>query len=202
MPVYYTQATLEADSALPEDRTVNTWDVSIPGLDPETELASWHDALFTFYDAFDNYLSVNLSGLLTLKSYARADTPPRVPVLSESTTITPAVGALPPEVALCMSFQGEKISGVNQARRRGRVYLGPFSYGANDTGTGKPIAGLLTAVQAAGAALLATSGTSTWSWGVWSTVNNSDTQVVDGWVDNAWDTQRRRGIRPTSRATF
>jgi hypothetical protein len=37
---------------------------------------------------------------------------------------------------------------------------------------------------------------------VWSPSNGDAVPVTDGWVDNAWDTQRRRGIDRTARSTW
>jgi len=41
-----------------------------------------------------------------------------------------------------------------------------------------------------------------WTWVVYSTVDNAMYPVDNGWVDNSWDTQRRRGVKPTARYTF
>jgi len=39
-------------------------------------------------------------------------------------------------------------------------------------------------------------------WIVYSTVDQAGHEVIGGWVDNAWDIQRRRGELSTSRLTF
>jgi hypothetical protein len=42
-----------------------------------------------------------------------------------------------------------------------------------------------------------------WTWIVVSEVAGlNDVIVTNGWVDNAFDIQRRRGVTPTSRSTF
>jgi hypothetical protein len=41
-----------------------------------------------------------------------------------------------------------------------------------------------------------------WDWVVYSPTDDAYHEVANGWVDNAWDTQRRRGYKPTSRTTF
>ena len=38
--------------------------------------------------------------------------------------------------------------------------------------------------------------------GVWSVANNDLVLANDGWVDNSWDTQRRRGLDTTARTTW
>jgi hypothetical protein len=39
----------------------------------------------------------------------------------------------------------------------------------------------------------------TWSLAVYSVADAVAREVTNGWVDNAWDTQRRRGIDATAR---
>jgi hypothetical protein len=40
------------------------------------------------------------------------------------------------------------------------------------------------------------------TWSVWSEANQTASPVRDGWVDDAWDTQRRRGLDSSARTTF
>ena len=99
------------------------------------------------------------------------------------------------------------------SRRRGRIYLGPLAAVAADSSTGRPNTSFVTAIKNAAAAYLAsvtTDGTFTWvvhshttgaSPGTYDETGNSVT-VNQGWVDNAWDTQRRRGMAPTTRSAF
>lgn len=98
-----------------------------------------------------------------------------------------------------MSYEGEKVSGQKQARRRNRVYLGPFR-GAVLGLDGRPTPTLVTNVKNAGAGLKAASDASVnWEWVVYS---NTDKQIMAPkhlWVDDAWDTQRRRGLSPSRR---
>jgi len=82
------------------------------------------------------------------------------------------------------------------------VYLPFFGETGNDT-DGRPTPAMVTALAAAGGALLtASTAAATWAWLTYSTVAPGYTQVVNGWVDNEWDTQRRRGRAATSRTTF
>jgi hypothetical protein len=39
-----------------------------------------------------------------------------------------------------------------------------------------------------------------WDWVVYSPTNSNQYVAHDAWVDNAWDTQRRRGLPPNSRS--
>ena len=139
------------------------------------------------------------------KIYDTADPEPRAPILEGSWNFSAAIvnNPMPPEVAICLSFQGSKISGQPQSRRRGRVYL-PFIQLSGGGADGRPTAGVVTAAVNAGASLLAASvAATTWSWVVASSYTPADGAIVqNGWVDNEWDTQRRRGRVSTARTTF
>lgn len=117
-------------------------------------------------------------------------------------TTAPSGTALPDEVAICLSFQGQRTAGLPQARRRGRIYFGPLRTTAA-TGN-RPsttlISTLATAAATFGAQVSALGAG--YAWGVWSPSDQELVEISDGWVDNAFDTQRRRGVATTSRTTF
>jgi hypothetical protein len=139
-----------------------------------------------------------------VKMYDMEDPEPRRPFLEfeENFTSDPADTMLPSQVSLCLSYQGAAVSGTSQARRRGRTYFGPFA-GDQGATTGRPAAGLVTAMQVFGAGLLSDSATSdNYEWVVYSRVNDAPVPIVGGWVDNAWDIQRRRQLDATERTTF
>lgn len=189
-------------SGVAEDASVNVWH-SIS--DDDVEAAGFADLLVTFYQAIDTHFSALLSvaaNACTVTTYDLADPTPRVPIDVQSFTIVTGALQLPPEVALCLSFQGIRISGLPQARRRGRVYLGPLADNAQDTG-GRPTGTVISAVVAAADALLGGSvqGTSG-IWAVYSPTNDQTVPVNNGWVDNEFDTIRDRGRRATARTTF
>lgn len=134
---------------------------------------------------------------------------------------------LPSEVALCMSFRGDYGLALEEAaddadadsaperprsRRRGRIFEGPFGTDAIAVGTpGRPHANLIAALVDYGDRL-ADIGTQGFAFGldlrwvvksgayVGAAVTTHDVSSV--WVDNEWDTQRRRGIRATARTTI
>jgi len=133
---------------------------------------------------------------------------------------------MPNEVASCLSFEGLVASGVNRRRNRGRVYLGPLAAAAG-TQTGadlRPNVTFRNAVTgAANTHLMPIPGTTsaqTIEWCVFSRSNAlglaigepppltepnyNESQlaigyrtVIRAWIDDAFDTQRRRGLRPT-----
>jgi len=41
-----------------------------------------------------------------------------------------------------------------------------------------------------------------WDWVVYSPTNGNTVNVDNGWVDNAFDTQRRRGLAVTARTNW
>lgn len=126
------------------------------------------------------------------------------PVLGEYTV--PATQARAPsgmgnrDVALCLSFFGTR----NLPRQRGRIFLGPI------LGTH---AGSLTPSSSDTSAILALApvfhgfqvnvpdpGTNTdVDWVVHSVAGNASWKVTNGWCDNEWDTQRRRGLKADTR---
>lgn len=137
------------------------------------------------------------------------------PVASRNFTPDAAVEttSLPQEVSLCLSFRGN-YGGVDEidpeappgpagdlhprARRRGRVYLGPWNALQNDDG--RPLASLQQCIADAAFRLEDTSGPGgAGNWCVWSRKNVALYPVTTAHVDNAWDTQRRRGRAATSR---
>lgn len=202
MPNYRHVVRLPFTSGLPEDIAVNVWHSD--GTD-EAEAVAFSTALITFYNAIDGLLSNQLSttaGAATVTAYALADSEPRAPIDTQTFTITPNASTLPLEVALCLSFQGTRISGQPQARRRGRVYLGPLG-GIQDSNTGRPSsANITTLVNAADALLTTSQGAGVAEWSVYSPTLDSTIPVDNGWIDNEFDTVRRRGRTRTSRTLF
>jgi hypothetical protein len=179
------------------------------GIDTTTEDPDF-DALTTAFQTF--YRDMQSSNIISdriaasgheVKYYAMPGLLPNYPTEIDTFNFVSAPGGdtLPEEVALVLSMQGEKVSGFPQNRRRGRVYIGPISTNCNVDG--RPTAITLTNLTDAAATL--------WDdikqivghhWSVWSTVDQDMVHITDGWVDNSFDTQRRRGVQVTSRTTW
>lgn len=136
--------------------------------------------------------------------YDLSQPPPRAPLsidfgIPASATVT----TVPTEVSAVLSFQGDRVSGVPQSRRRGRIYLGglgtgwiqPSSSSAFPTLSGTPIATLGTAAETLRDAAI-TAGA---RWSVWSPTDQEAVFVTNGWVDNGPDTQRRRSVESSNR---
>lgn len=202
------QAVFGHTSGLPEDRTVNNFGFI------------YADATYTFQEACDNIAEFGLDPFYTslgtaagtLRSYMAKEltsleyrfydlsvAPPRFPYIVPSATWSapPAGTSIPSEVALCLSF----VAGFNLPRRRGRIYLGPLNDQAFAL-NGRPEAALISDLAAKGDDLLAYSTFPDLFQVVISPTAQAAEQVTGGWVDNAFDTQRRRGVAPTSRTTY
>jgi hypothetical protein len=200
MPPYAVQCSLPFVTGLPADVATNTFhfDAATVG-----DLEDVDGALRAFYEGFTGVLSPRLNGHLRIRAYDLNDPEPRVPVWDNDDTLS-ALGAtaMPEQVALVMSFQRPVVSGSPQAQRRNRVFLGPFAVAANDAATARPTVGTLTNIRVAGETLLASSiAAPNWDWIVYSPVGGVGA-VDNGWVDNRWDTQRRRLEKALNRLTF
>lgn len=163
----------------------------------------------------------------TLEASGR-ETPTGVPVFSDlgAAGAIAAIGKassanLPNEVAVCVSYQGTPAPGFEQSRRRGRIYVGPLNNGAKSEGADGPrpsatfrtIAGeaysRLTADIDPNAEAVVYSRPFAGRAAV-ERVDRPDlpalaprpavTVGIDQiWVDDEFDTQRRRGLRRTGR---
>jgi hypothetical protein len=200
---YYTaQLTIPTADNVAENYATNTLHFFA---NDDTVLPTISTAIKTAYGFFNPQISnMARSSNWQIKWYDDVDPIPRAPVLTDTFTVSGLSGAagLPPEVALCVSFQGAQESGVRQARKRGRVYLPFLIAGANDT-TGRPSSACMTAAVALGNSLLdASTGAATWHWVSFSKVAPGYAEILNGWVDNEFDTQRRRGRKATARTVF
>lgn len=216
--VYRAQMEFAHDSGLPRDRVTNVFHFAttqVAGID----FPNIRDMLVEFYDdpaggasSIFDFVSEQLTRDYELNVYHLTDPLPRVPVASFTGVLTSASAAqaLPSEVAFVTSWAAAPISGVPPARLRGRTYLGPLNIGALAAADGTPAAAFITTVVAASDRLASAADASvTWDMVVYSTTlpggpgdGARANKVVSGWVDNAFDTQRRRGEGATARTTW
>lgn len=216
MPLLRCQVVIPYRTALPEDVAVNTFHFEAVDTG-ETVLGEILGRLAEFYNVtvagIGDKLTTILSGELAitgtrLKIYDLSDPEPRPPIFDESLGIsgTPtSTTNLPAEVALCTSYAASPEAGTVAARRRGRIYLGPFCATASGTAHGtnpaRPSTGVITGVVAATKRLCGENSSGI-KWVVYSRANDDAVEVRRGWVDNAFDTQRRRGTAASSRTTW
>lgn len=198
--------TLHRDGLLPEDEIQNRFHFeSATSPASGAELISIVNRVYAQYAAILPSMSVVLNGDTTFTCYDMDDVPPRVPVFTTTgVNVAPGTTGFPSEVAVTMSFQATPISGTPQARRRNRVFLGPLATALASTISVADVrvsATLLALVDTFGTNLLAANDASA-IWVVRSELTGDTAPVANGWVDNAFDTQRRRGADATTRSVF
>lgn len=212
--VLRTQVTLNP-TASTRDRIMNTWHViTVGATTPAVAGAAFATSLNTFYQAIDSLLSGNVNGQVPLvQIFDYLDPKPRQPVVETTLTalVSPAT-TQPQEIAACVSYRGAYVSGVSPKSKRGRIYIGPLYGPAVSTSTGLFTSTFRDALALAADNLLTASDASTeWRWVVYSptldTAGNGQTLgcttvVTEGWVDEAPDIQRRRGVVANTRSTF
>lgn len=193
----------------PEDVSSNTFHFNVTGT-LLTEVTNIFTALNSFYGSA--YGNDQRSPLIDhdagfVRFYDMSEAEPRVPIDEFAFTAlsgTAGTTALPPEAAMVVSVRAEIESGDNKRRRMGRTYLGPFSTQALSSGTGRPGSGFISNLVTAANNLLIASNTADpdWVWAIYSPTDGVARQVVEGYVNNEFDTQRRRGLVDTSRSAF
>lgn len=101
----------------------------------------------------------------------------------------------PREVALCLSFYGQQ----NQPTWRGRLFF-PWSIRPSGNSPGVRPTTQYRDFTLTMADKLAAAGGSEWGWSVYSRARQNFVGVSHAWVDDEWDTQRRRQLKPTTRS--
>lgn len=203
MPICRVQVRIPAASNVSEDMVMNTWHFFCDAADEGTR-ASVDAALVAFYEQLDGQKSNLMNWTAArVRWFDMSDPEPRYPIDDNPLALTSATGTpTARELAICVSFHGEFVSGSNPSRRRGRIYFGPIAASAVGT-DGRLASGAQTAAVTAASGLLATSNlASGWSWGVYSPSSSAFYEAEGGWVDNELDVQRRRGTKYSSRTTF
>lgn len=222
MPDILVRAVLPSISGLAEDVTVN--DFAFRGA---SSLALAGPAVVGFYNASNGgnpSIAEVLSGRVSRAALAArvdvflVDTPGKLaggplgsPAASAPFTLDAAVSAvanLPSEVACALSFHADYFGAAEEvgntrprARRRGRVFIGPFldgRQGQTHLSDPRPTSQLEQQLLLAGVAMR---DTALLGWSVWSRSDAVFRDVTDVWVDNAFDTIRSRGPETTSRVS-
>lgn len=204
------QVVLQGGTNIPEDRFINVFHFNAPG-SLSLEAPGIADALASFYGATGTpgagngagiYLSQFVLRPFTIRLYDLADPEPRVPIVRSYTLPTypsSTNGDLPEEVAIVLSLRGAPP--VTRSRR-GRVYIGPLNANVRDDATTavptRPSGAVQTSLATYAGALL----TARPDWCIWSPTTSIMVPVVGGHIDNAFDTQRRRGPVTTARTLW
>ena len=205
---YQVQVELRTQTGIPADNIINTFAFQWVGVGVP-DFGALAGLIDDFYDDLggDILSEVLASGGLAhqIKIYDLTDPSPRPPVFSTTFTQQGGSNPLPVEVAICASFQGIQEAGHSQARRRGRVFIGPLREATVSTGTdGYPrISNVARATIATACTnLQANASAADWPWCVWSRADDELYIVNNGWIEDEFDTQRRRGPGPLTRTTW
>lgn len=203
------QCSLPYQTGIPEDVSVNVFAIDTSSVEAPTptELGTMANALEDFYSELASFLHPELSGVLRVRAYDIDDPEPRVPLIDTNRTnwFTSAGTGLPEEVAIALSFTAVEQSGTPAARRRGRIYIGPLrtsAIGPDSNGHTRPSSSFVTALDAAVTVLNTELLALGWLWCVWSRADDVLRPCREWYVDDALDTQRRRGVAPTSRTVL
>lgn len=205
---YHAMAIRQCLSGMSEDQYVNNFYF----LADDDKVAAADDiaaALIDFYDTpgpaypINAYYHPCVSNLTTFKIYKMTDAKPREPLVrTHTTTATRANGqGIPEEAAICLSFSA---ASPHTPRRRGRVYIGPLNVGVVEEDVSSKASYVKAAVRADfAAAAVRLSAHVDAGWLTHSSMaGGSFAEVVTGWIDDAFDTQRRRGQAARSRYTW
>lgn len=216
MPEVFVQATIPSKTNIPRDAVVNTF--HFVGVQERSEFPGviigrldefYTSTVTSTGDSISQYMSTELNfGGARAKFYDMDDAEPRAPFADESMGLTQGTPItqvnLPGEVALCTSYRGDLQSGQNPSRRRGRLYIGPLNTGALASVSQSPTrpASDFYNTVADATQRLAAASTLGVRWVVHSRVAGTNTPIEYGWVDNAFDTMRKRGVDPTARVNW
>lgn len=210
MAVFSCQVTFPFFTNIPRDVFTNTWHFEST-LTTAQVAAEVGPRLDTFYTAcYSEVLSaapyVQWDDAV-LRVYNLSDLPPRVPeevAMPIAATVASST-EIPTEVAVVMSFHAAPIGGVPNSRLRNRIYLGGLAEGKILPGSvsafPKVGSSFMTDICDAAEVLLGENDGNAW-WVTYSPTRGLPAEVVGGWVDDSFDTQRRRGIDTSTRQLF
>lgn len=232
MAVYKVQHIYHSTSGLPKDDIVNTMHFADgDGPDPLVAAAIAGRVAAAFYDAnnpavpgdlYEEFISNQISRVLlpTIKVYnAEAEGSPLAIATQAAMRASQSNSSMATETALAVTYHADLTGFPEEApdgidadglpdrprqRRRNRMYLGPFNLSALNSLTGRPE----TTLQACALDLVRrlslpfAAPYEDVSLVIWSTKMQDMSIPVAVWCDNAFDTQRRRGVAPTGRTTL
>jgi len=194
---------------LPEDRFVTTYvfgsqdggvptDTDLDGIAARLQ-SFWTDDVVGGSGTLSALLGGQVNNASQIRLYRLNDDPPREPTVYDFTLTGTAATGMPAEVALCISYFATR----NIAGRRGRIYIGPLSssVGSFIGADWRPTTATRDTLAGKATDLLAAADLAGWPWALLSS-DGVARPITDGWVDDAFDTQRRRGLDPTDRTLW
>lgn len=211
------EAVFPYPSGLPRDVSINTFhfltgEPTVGGT-TAADLNTW---ILTLYNIVDGPAQVYEIGRYISEYIDRDDPYYKIYDVDTATgTMTPVAGgvhipltipaalsgiSMPNEVALCLTYGGVTPL-IPLARQRGRVYFGPFQNELDEDGDNRPDPSERLQRDIAEAYLncLTAELDLSVSHSVYSRVDRELYAIAGAYVDNEWDTQRRRGLPSTNR---
>lgn len=215
MTILRVLVTFNREDGVPADATTNTFHFNTGGVLLPTDAAEVRGRVLAFYNtattgmiqSIGKYLSREIVGAeVGCKVYDLNDPEPRVPVLDSPFVVTEGSSGdnMVSEVAVCLSYGTAVVAGDVRARHRGRLFIGPLNVQAQEFMAGEPTvsADLRGDLGKAAQALIA-QDTALLKWSVYSRADGTaHAPITHGWVDNAFDIQRRRGVKATIRSAW
>jgi hypothetical protein len=187
MPLYRVQVASAHESLMARDAIVNTFHLNregIPGFDDPDAIAS------DVCDAWGELYGVTR---IETRIYEARGAAPHFPVGQHVKNPNDVKqGGMPREVALCLSYYGER----NLPRTRGRMFICAALAGL--AASTRPSPGNQDVVLAHANRIAALGGLDV-DWQVYSPTSDAAENVQHAYVDDEWDTIRSRGLRPTQR---
>lgn len=187
------QVILRHESLLPEDVYVNTlhFDVNAPDT-----LGGTCDDIAAAYTAQLSLFAGQINGM-TIKAYPPGPNPSG-PEFQKDYPFDASGNNSPAEVCCCLSYATVDDPEQSVPRRRGRIYVGPVA-GSQLSGNERPTQFMRDSLLSLGQGIASAGNASNSTWLHYSKRDNAYTKIESIWVDDAWDTQRRRGLAPTLR---
>lgn len=202
---YAAQVTLLSATGAAEDNQSNTFAAGQIATLDAAYANSWTTVIKDFYD--DVVTTGGLKGMSQnnhlIKFYDIEAAAPNYPLFERNFNLASAPFAvdLPQEVALCISYSNVQAVTIARGRRRGRLYIS--GWGESTNTAGQPTDGTCDALLGNFEDyVVAFNAIGTLNASIWSRTGNTTYPIEEAHVDNAWDTQRRRGTKSDYRATW
>lgn len=202
---YAVQVELAMVSNVAKDSIVNTF--AVKALSGSAEYSDINGQVEAFFGRISAHIGPTVQGSGVphrTRVYHLSDPEPRPPVYTGSFSRNGSGTALPAEVAVCTSMAAESPAGARPARRRGRMYIGPLNSGVVQVvaGYARPSATFQTLLANSTETFVENLAELDWQVCIWSRKDDTLFPVVRGWVNDEFDTQRRRGPEVTTRAVW
>lgn len=190
MSVARMQCSFGADTAFPRDRITITPHFNIASLGG----TGWQGLADDLCAALNTWLGNGRE--VVVKAYDAEHAKPNPPQATK--TLNAGLTPVSPnnrETALCLSFY----SGSNVPRKRGRLYI-PAMFLTTGVVPVRPTQAQRDQLSQFVSIFTNLGGVNV-DWVVWSRADRAARKVTNWFVDDDWDVQRRRGLRPTTRST-